>query len=60
MQVVKPGARPVVTEPPLGLDVVVRWHRDWDAQALDILPLPRTRGVQSSLTPLMLQKACNC
>ncbi len=47
MQVVKPAARPAVTEPPLGLDVVVRWHREWDAQTLDILPPPRTRGVQA-------------
>ena len=41
LQVVKPAARPAPEDASLGLDVVVRWHREWDAQTLDILPQPR-------------------
>lgn len=41
LQVVKPAARPAPVDASLGLDVVVRWHREWDAQALDVLPQPR-------------------
>ncbi len=36
-----PAARPAPTAPPLGLNVVVRWHREWDATVLDALPAPR-------------------
>lgn len=41
LQVVKPAVRPVPVDASLGLDVVVRWHREWDAQALNVPPQPR-------------------
>ncbi|KAK9833256.1 hypothetical protein WJX81_000360 [Elliptochloris bilobata] len=43
-RVVKPAARAVPADAALGLDVVVRWHHEWDVQTLDVLPQPRSRG----------------
>ena len=44
LQVVKPAERPAPVDLSLGLDVVVRWHREWDAQTLDVLPQPRDKA----------------
>ena len=49
MQAAKPAAWPAYADAPLGMDVVVRWHREWNAQTLDVMPQPHK-------APLVLRK----